>query len=376
MRSSRPVAVVVASLLVLAACGEQRRDAGGAESPSASQAARPPTSTVAPTTLPESAPVVVSPYVAEYFLDSVVQEQRDGGRYVTKWTDDVAVAVTGTPTAADLEVIDDAVARLGPAMAPLSLTRTTDVTAADVVVHVVPKSQWAVVLDDPEVDRSVSGWTYTYSGGPTVDDAGALSSAVVAVDADAPQSARNRVLVHELGHALGLGHGTCRASLMHPGGDSSPLWSPTPLDLEMLRVLYDPAMPSGADDEEAAGALEASAAEGPACGPVRFRIVTAPDGTEYFCEPGDDTRPCVRFDGREPVWPVEAADAWTRDGRLSVWNPDRWRAYEVDGTRLLCARDAGTYSPCVFDEGAEPDWPVTEPDAWTDGTYVYDEPPT
>ena len=51
---------------------------------------------------------------------------------------------------------------------------------------------------------------------------------------------REHILIHELGHALGLGHNLCRNSVMSYAkfADSMPYF--TEIDLMQLRILYDP----------------------------------------------------------------------------------------------------------------------------------------
>ena len=60
------------------------------------------------------------------------------------------------------------------------------------------------------------------------------------VDSQYSKSMREHILIHELGHALGLGHNLCRNSVMSYAkfADSMPYF--TEIDLMQLRILYDP----------------------------------------------------------------------------------------------------------------------------------------
>ena len=60
------------------------------------------------------------------------------------------------------------------------------------------------------------------------------------VDSQYSKSMREHILIHELGHALGLGHNLCTNSVMSYAkfADSMPYF--TEIDLMQLRILYDP----------------------------------------------------------------------------------------------------------------------------------------
>ena len=53
-------------------------------------------------------------------------------------------------------------------------------------------------------------------------------------------SMRQHILIHELGHALGLGHNLCHNSVMSYANYAAPVPYFTEIDLMQLRLLYDP----------------------------------------------------------------------------------------------------------------------------------------
>jgi hypothetical protein len=321
--------------------------------------------------------IAVTPYVADEFMRAVVREQENGDRHIVKWPmgAEVRVDVEGAPTEDDLAVLDSAIASLGAAV-PVSVQRVDG--DANVVVHFIPKTEWAATVDDPAIDLDASGWTYTHSEGsderPRV--AGDLTDATILVDSDIAQAPRNQVIAHEMGHALGLGHSTCAASLMYDGDGGRPLWSPTPLDTDLLRVLYHPAVEAGMKPAEIDKVLDRSGRVGAVCGVVDWQLVSH-DGVAYYCRVGPGAQPCTAYAGAaEPAAPISEPDGYLVGGAFSQYDPALWQSFEVSGMRLLCERVGDTYRPCIVLDGSEtPAYPVTEPDYWTDGEYVYDDYP-
>jgi hypothetical protein len=349
--------------------------AGCGSSPAGDRTARPPgseagssaTATLPSTTLPAvRAPVAVTPFVLDYFLRSVVRDQFGGGRHVVRWPagEPVVVTVAGRPTRQDLRVVDRTLAAYRP-LVPFPLRRGD---GGRIRLHVVAKDRWAETLGDPRVDLDATGWTYTSAAGPGQTET--LVGARVVVDSAADQAARDRVLAHELGHALGLGHGACRDTLMYDGPRARPLATPTRLDETMLALLYDPRLEPGMDEGQVRARLVPDATEGPTCGRVTWQLVEH-RGRAYFCTLGSSSQPCTRYRGHDPSIPITQPDAWVLGGLIADYDPEKWVEYRYAGHRLLCENTPATPRPCVvFDGTHQPEYPVAHADYWTDGRVV------
>lgn len=309
----RGVAAGLALVAVLAAC---RADENGGSTRADTRAHR--------------TPVVVSVFEKLSFLEMAVH---DGGGdldltgaapTVQRWDHDVTIGVTGTTTPDDLLRVQENAAALSELIAPLTVTTTDRVSDADVLVHFVPRTEFAKMLGTHEYPADADGIAQPQvrDGG---DDDGTIQSVTVVIDTGLAQHGRNHVISHELLHAVGLDHSTCRSSLMYAegGDDASPLWSLSALDRRMVSLLYRPELAAGMSTAEVDQALDASAPAGVTCDPPQWQLVIdATDDRQYFCHAG-----------------------------------------------------AEQYRPCTSDLATEPTYPLADPDLWFDGTYVYDEFP-
>jgi hypothetical protein len=354
--------VVLALLAVGCAGGDRASDDGPGPVASATTPARPSSVDAA------GDGVVV---VGEDVEVAVLQAAAEDG--LVRWPDGpVTIGWTGRATPRDEEIVRDAVRRLS-ALTDLDLRATGagSVTPdTDVRLVFAPPREWPLVPDgDPADVLGVTEARWTGDGD--------LTDAVVAVDSTIEQALRNQTIVHELVHAVGVGHVECPTSIIHGGDDGTPTWAIGPLDEALLETWYDPDLPSGARASTLDSSIE-GVPGGPTCEPPTVELVRVPagDGTGsdvLWCESGGGSRPCVVVDGsgEPPRAPFTDPVRWVLDRTVYDYDPTRFTAVEVDGRRALCELGGGARSPCQFTDGPGP---LTDVDIWTDGTYFYDAP--
>ncbi|MCD9623094.1 hypothetical protein [Rhabdothermincola salaria] len=356
-RAPRPTprwsALVVAGLAVVAAC------AGPAQPTAVAPTSQVTTASTTTTTTGPRAPLEASAAVA----DAVTEAAEANG--LVRWPSGrLTVTVRGSITPRDSEILSAAAAELGAA-ADLVLEVGSH-PDPDIDVLFAPRPEWPADLQ--EITDHVLGVTRsTWTGD------GLLTEVRVAIDSSIGQAARNETIVHELVHALGIGHVACPTSIVHGGGEGAPGWSLSPLDRDLVRTWYAPELSPG-DDAAAVRADLVVVTGGPECEAPGLEAAETPEGT-LWCELTEGaSRPCVVVDGlgAEPAVPFgAAAEWWVMDGIVFDHDPDRYEAFVFEGRRLLCERTLEGRWPCQFTEGPGP---LTGVDAWTDGDLVYDAP--
>jgi hypothetical protein len=346
------VVLCVASVVGLtAACTTERAVVGPSSTAPAAAPSPETTAADAPTPGPG-----VSAAAAQALADAATESG------LVRWAGpEVTIAVAGTPTDRDIEVLDAAVAELASATG-LDLQRVD--AGADVTVTFAPRAEWTLDAEPPESGHAL-GVTRARWGGD-----GLLRGADVAVDSTIGQAARNQAIVHELVHALGLGHIACATSIVHGTPAGAPGWVLTPLDREVLGAWYDADLATGSSAEELTGTLEV-VDDGVACEPQAFVAAETAEGT-IWCEPTLGPSPCVRVDGLGPApLPPVAAEVWMVDDVVYDHDPTRYEVFTFEGRRLLCELGDGARRPCQFTDGPGP---LTGADVWTDGTSVHRSP--
>jgi hypothetical protein len=358
---------VAAAGLALTACS------GGVGDRSVDDASRTPESVASATTPqgPESAtaPTGDGVVVGEEVEQAVLEAAAADG--LVRWpAGPVTVGWSGRVTARDEEILRDAVRQLAT-LTGLELRATGAGSAGpdtDVEVVFAPPGEWPVTPDD-EPTHVLGVTEARWSDGE-------LIGAVVAVDSTIEQSLRNQTIVHELVHAIGVGHVACPTSIIHGGSGGSPTWVIGPLDEELVRTWYDPRLPPGASASVLATSIEGTPG-GPTCEAVSFELVRTPagdDGAEVlWCETGAGAQPCVAVDGLRdpPVAPLTDPVRWVLDRTVYDHDPTRYEAVQVEGRRALCELEGGNRRPCQFTDGPGP---LTGVDFWTDGTFLYESP--
>lgn len=301
-----------ATVLALAACGAR---SVGVRHARTTTTTRPPT-------------VAVSPVELLSFVEVAINDGKGdttpghrGPRTVNKWTADIHIDIEGTPTPADREHVQSAAAMLSLLMAPRRVLVGGDAT---VHVHFTDKAQWPALLGATDYPPDADGVAepHVQAG----QDPGVIVGADIVIDTALPQVGRNRIITHELIHAVGINHSSCKSSVMFPTGgeDVSPLWSASELDRRMIALLYRPEITPGMSGRQVLRTLAPVNADGATCDPPRWELIQAVGtGIPYFCRTG----------------------------------PERYR-------------------PCTRNTTVEPTDPIAHPDLWYDGTFVYDRPPS
>lgn len=164
---------------------------------------------------------------------------RSGDSTLRRWSDTrfsrpLRVAVVRRPVEGFAELYVEhvawAIARWNSAALPVTLVGGADSASADIVVR------WVPALDSGRTGRTDVTW----------DQQGAIRRAVVVLATHAPDGRRLdgpemvALALHELGHALGLGHSDRRSDTMFPVTRSSEL---SERDRATARLLYS--LPTG-----------------------------------------------------------------------------------------------------------------------------------
>jgi hypothetical protein len=289
---------------------------------------------------------------------------------------EVTVSLGGDATARDLEIVTEALGRLG-ALAGIRLMRVEGPADIDVVFH--PRSEWQPAPEAPEPDGPFSGspdGSERLKAGEAIlrwSADGAIESVRVNVDSDTDQALRNSTIVHELLHALGLGHVDCKTSVVYGDTDGSPDWNLSSLDESLVRSWYSDALPMSTPGAEILALLVPTPGE-PTCAPQRAQGVGTAEGALWCEVVFAPSRPCVFVDGsgEPPVPPFGSPARWIADGTVYDHDPVVYEVFVYDGRRVLCERQGdGRRLPCQITEGPGP---LTGTDLWTDGETVFDTP--
>jgi len=358
--------------------------------------------------------VVDSPHGPDVFDSLKALQQSEGSLTRPRWeTDSVSVEFATTPNQFDEAAFGHLVSELATLEGVPRLVRAA--SGGSVVVHFLPKSRWAELgISAPDSETS-NGYAKSSRQGDRLLDV------VVVVDDSLDQTLRNRTLVHELIHALGLGHHDCAGGMMFGGAKYDPSWFLNEYDLTLLEAWYskDPErtlrpLPCPAvswdvirsssvsgnagvlwclrDTGDTAGGIEGTVQEcyqvspltGPereegslwyrspdggvsAHDPTRFIKVNS-EGVYYLCH-----RPTASLRyatcEKDGLRTVSRVDAWFDGSKLTMYDPETHVVFLFEGRRLLCEKptEGLPYAPCQFTESST----VEDVDLYTDGRVVY-----
>lgn len=154
------------------------------------------------------------------------------------------IRVNGSPTAADMEVVDSVLAEINR-LAPVDVERVTDFPTVE--MHVVPQSRFAEIL--PEAPSGNVGLVWLWWDADQY-----LTQSVVLISTDITESLRAHVIREELTQMLGL----LQDSYQYPESIFYQRYSEVteylPIDRAVIELLYRPELRVGMTSMEAARA--------------------------------------------------------------------------------------------------------------------------
>lgn len=231
---------------------------------------------------------------------------------------------------------------------------------ADVVLRSLERSEWG------SYDQT-SG-AYDEAAGVTIaewDGLGRMTHAEVLLDSANAQSQRNRTIVHEFMHALGVGHHSCPSGLVYGAGDFDPEWRTTEFDRQILVLTYYQGFRAGQTAAELGTRIEETSKE-PACTTPMFETIDAEENL-LWCRRGAGIRPCQIANDKIPPDVGGAAVAWVKDEVVYSYDPELYIAFQTDEGRVLCKKPSNGRGDCQVTDGVL----ITTATLWTDGVTLY-----
>jgi hypothetical protein len=275
----------------------------------------------------------------------------EGGRIVRWERQVVTVAVAGEVTTTDMETLAVALRGLS-SVAGVPRLELVDGANGDVDVNFLTKQRWGEKIANLVVGEDVDGQARY------VHEDGVIREATVVVDSSSSQLQRNRTIVHELLHSLGLGHHSCRGALLYGGAEYDPRWELREYDTVLLEAWY----------REHAGIP--SVGRDLPCPEVAWDSVLF-EGNVLWCR--TDGRECYPVDEQAGVRTSEAPLWLGDDGTISDYDPERYTRFSTEDGEVLCRTEADTYGYQGCRLGARSE--VSDPDRWLGDGTVYDYHP-
>ena len=263
-------------------------------------------------------------------------------------------------TAQDRLVLAELVSWLNTIESMPDVREATPDVEADVVLRSINRSEWGSYDKTPGSYDGASGVTIA-----EWDGRGRMTRAEVLVDATNAQSQRNRTIVHEFMHALGVGHHSCPSGLVYGAGDFDPEWRTTEFDRQILVLTYYQGFRTGQTASDLAMRIEETSKE-PKCGSPAFETVEAEENL-LWCLRGEGVRPCQTANDQVPPNVAGTPSAWVKEDVVYSYDPSLYIAFQTDEGRVLCKKPNNGRGDCQVTEGSF----VATPTLWTDGETLY-----
>lgn len=257
-----------------------------------------------------------------------------------RWnTDSITVNAQGLQAGQNLKVLADlidVINGLGVYNIPVIVLSEQE---SKVHMYSAPKAEWRAILGPGELTEEADGITRTIW-----EDDGTLMSAKVAVNSESYQWQRNRTIVHEFLHALGLGHHQCSSGILDDSSTYSPNWSLTKFDTRLIRMQYanSAELTELAKDPEPCLAVAWQTLNDTANQKVLWCALDEEDNS-----PRASSQPCQYASG--DVEPTVGAKpvAWVYSGSLYYYNPELYTRRTYKNKEILCAiKTENSYMEC------------------------------
>jgi len=175
------------------------------------------------------------------FLETTFSLDDHGNSYdwVGKWDINVIrIKVLGSPTREDMDTLNKAINDINVNAKAFRMTiDDKNQFEPDMEIYFVPHSQFAQYSVNPSEADGFTEWMISTSGIYGGNPAGEIFKARVFIGIDQlSQTRRSHVIVHEMGHSIGLHHNQNRNSVLCPQGPDFTEF--TDLDKTMIRMLY------------------------------------------------------------------------------------------------------------------------------------------
>ena len=236
--STRAALTLAWTLLAVGSCGEDSGVATTVTLPTTTTTA-PPTTTSTTTTLATT--TTESPGCAadelDYFAQVAGAAEFGPQGTIHKWQDDLRIQVHGDPDPESLTALADVVADLDAILEPMAVSVVE--TGGNVDLHFAPVSQFPVIL--LEYEPGNLGYVYVWWDGD-----GVITRASVLISTTEVEPVfRTHLIREELTQSLGLLNDSWDypESIFYQGWTSVQEY--TPLDVEVIEMLYEPAVIPG-----------------------------------------------------------------------------------------------------------------------------------